>query len=209
MKGLVDYTSSSDNDNDSEEELNRDIKKHIKETQSPENKNSISGKGVKRKAREIDKYDTETETGSVLTPKVKTKKLPPLPLEFLELYQDERRKNYTKHIEDPLSHQGRTRAKPHVEGNWATHVYMEVVIPEDFKSLLRKMKNCAQNAASVANNDSKLHISLSRPLFLKYFQIEKFWENLRKGFENKKRNFTNDEKTRSFLALEVGGGVNE
>ncbi|CAG8605849.1 14073_t:CDS:2 [Cetraspora pellucida] len=234
MKGLVDYTSSSDND--SEEELNRDIKKHIKETPSSENKNIISGKGVKRKAKDIDKYDTETETGSVLTPKVKTKKLPPLPLEFLELYQDERRKNYTKHIEDPLSHQGRTRAKPHVEGNWATHVYMEVVIPEDFKSLLRKMKSCAQNAARETSfkffendmissvdsqkivNDSKLHISLSRPLFLKYFQIEKFWENLRKGFENKKRfslsfseisHFTNDDKTRSFLALEVGGGVNE
>ncbi|RIB09282.1 hypothetical protein C2G38_280009 [Gigaspora rosea] len=255
MKGLVDYTSS-DSDN---EELDYDInqsKKH-KETPYSEKNNE------KRKAEETDKpVETNKKRGSVLTPTVTTKKLPPLPLEFLELYQDERRKNYTKHIEDPSSHQGRVRTKPHVEGNWATHVYMEVVIPEDFKSLLRKMKICAQNAANddieiisyINNNhdyddyddnddyndnynnddaketnfrfpntqeisgDSKLHISLSRPLFLKYFQIERFWDNLRKGFEDKKRfslsfseisNFTNDEKTRSFLALEVGKGINE
>ncbi|CAG8769812.1 13559_t:CDS:2, partial [Gigaspora rosea] len=151
MKGLVDYTSS-DSDN---EELDYDInqsKKH-KETPYSEKNNE------KRKAEETDKpVETNKKRGSVLTPTVTTKKLPPLPLEFLELYQ---------------------------ETNFRFPNTQEI------------------------SGDSKLHISLSRPLFLKYFQIERFWDNLRKGFEDKKRNFTNDEKTRSFLALEVGKGINE
>ncbi|CAG8666834.1 26197_t:CDS:2 [Gigaspora margarita] len=177
MKGLVDYTSS---DNDSEE-LDYDINqsKKYKEIPCSENNNE---KGVKRKAEETDKpVETNKKRGAVLTPTVTTKKLPPLPLEFLELYQDERRKNYTKHIEDPS------------------------------KTNLRFLQNNVTQSVNTQEifGDSKLHISLSRPLFLKYFQIERFWDNLRKGFEDKKRNFTNDEKTRSFLALEVGKGINE
>ncbi|CAG8452187.1 8426_t:CDS:2 [Racocetra fulgida] len=132
MKGLVDYTSSSDNDS---EELDYDInqsKKRIKETPGSENKNSVCGKGVKRKAE-----DTLSDD-----------------IEIISYIDDD---------DDDDVVEGETNCK---------FFNNDVTPPID---------------AQKTFNDSKLHISLSRPLFLKYFQIERFWENLRKGFENKKR----------------------
>ncbi|CAG8520577.1 27048_t:CDS:2 [Dentiscutata erythropus] len=211
MKGLVDYTSSSDND--SEEKSDHDINQSKKHKVTS---HSEKEKGVKRKAEESDKHvETNKKRGSVLTPTVTTKKLPPLPLEFLELYQDERQKNYTKHIEDPSNHQGRIRTKPHVEGFQVITSENENLDDLDDETNFKFFHN---DVTQPVNTPETLHISLSRPLFLKYFQIERFWDNLRKGFEDKKRfslsfseisHFINDEKTRSFLALEVGRGVNE
>ncbi|CAJ0747640.1 17917_t:CDS:2 [Entrophospora sp. SA101] len=169
--------------------------------------------------------------------KKKISSLPPLPTEFLQLYSDNK-----VHIDNPDEHQGRVRTKLHVEGNWATHVYMEVIIPEDFEDLLKNIK--IQSESFLNNNEKeikvfscleeeesellklldkdvlniKLHISLTKPIFLKYFQINGFWDNLKKGFKNKKKfeiafsklqNLTNNENTRSFLALEVDKGFDK
>ncbi|CAG8592435.1 8747_t:CDS:2 [Diversispora eburnea] len=170
----------------------------------------------------------------VIESNVKSKKLPPLPSEFLELYQDDERKKFKKYsttIPSPIT-SSIPQSHKNIEGNWATHVYMEVVIPDEFTELLRKIEKSVQNVIldddiysciDEINEDlpfknSKLHISLSRPIFLKYFQIDKFWDKLRKGFEDQKK-FTlsfsgieylvNDAKTKSFLTLEVGKGIYE
>ncbi|CAG8518478.1 2641_t:CDS:2, partial [Acaulospora colombiana] len=190
MQGLVDYDSSNSEDDN---EIN-DVYVADKNNKN-ENERRIEDKVRGSLAYYVSSPYHLPVIKKMLVPILEsssTKKLPPLPPEFLNLYQDK------KYIENPELHQGRIRTKPHVEGNWATHVYVEVTLPDEFVDLICKIKTCAQNIVGDGINvysciedsdkeDSKLHISLTRPIFLKYFQIEKFWDGLRKGFENRKR----------------------
>jgi hypothetical protein len=46
--------------------------------------------------------------------------LPPLPSILTDLYKDRERPP-----DNPEHHQGRIRARPHVDGSWPVHVYLE------------------------------------------------------------------------------------
>jgi hypothetical protein len=68
------------------------------------------------------------------------------------------------------------------------------------------------------NIESDPHISLSRPLFLKQHQLDSFASLLKKNLANEKAftisfaqisQLTNDDKTRSFITLEIGQGYSE
>ncbi|KAL1916928.1 uncharacterized protein VTP21DRAFT_5125 [Calcarisporiella thermophila] len=172
--------------------------------------------------------------------KAPSKKLPPLPANFLNIFSDRDRRK----LDDPALHQGRIRSVPFVEGNWATHVYAKIRLQPDALDHLHLVVERAQNTSAsihsliggydesteiieaeekkeIRNNkdvNNSLHISLSRCVFLKQFQIEPFVRSLRKPLERKGRfsiNFTrlscfvNDEKTRSFIGLEVGSGFDD
>jgi hypothetical protein len=100
-------------------------------------------------------------------------------------------------IDDPALHQGRIRATPHVDGQYAAHIYIPLVIHpktalysllEEVLSVTKAMVPAAHNIGEIEscnrNNGGamvsttrtarELHLSLSRPIFLRAHQREEF-----------------------------------
>lgn len=91
-------------------------------------------------------------------------------------------------VDDPALHQGRVRTVPHVEGQYATYIYVSLVL--DHKDALYTLVEDALTLAKIhvpslhtigrQEPDGikaarwELHISLSRPLFLRAHQREDF-----------------------------------
>ncbi|KAL0579141.1 poly(U)-specific 3'-to-5' RNA exonuclease [Marasmius crinis-equi] len=134
--------------------------------------------------------------------------------------------------DDPSQHQGRIRSTPHVEGQWAVHVYVSVMV-ERRSPLHQLIQDSLKTAKEVCpalqaipgledenggRKTSELHISLSRPIFVRAYQREEVKRSV-KHLAQSSRPFrasfssfsvlTNDEKTRTFVALDVGGGYPE
>ncbi|KZP06104.1 hypothetical protein FIBSPDRAFT_876858 [Athelia psychrophila] len=149
-------------------------------------------------------------------------------------------------INNPALHQGRVRSSPHVEGQWAAHIYVPVFVDagsalgrllDDVQLDAREMvpslieigvlegKDEVANDAGDAGKGRKkrrgereLHVSLSRPTYLRAHQredLKRAIKTVAKAHAPFKASFatfsalTNDEKTRTFLTLEVGAGHNE
>ncbi|GAA5877526.1 hypothetical protein JCM3774_005896 [Rhodotorula dairenensis] len=139
--------------------------------------------------------------------------------------------------DSPELHQGRTRAAPHVRGQWASHVYLELTPSAGLRKVLRKSYEAAVDSAAptgaaihsllpdastlpraadgAGGNDDALHLSLSRPLMLLTNQrddLRKAVARIADRFEARYASFgvlENDEKTRRFLGVEVGQGYAE
>ncbi|KAG5648388.1 hypothetical protein DXG03_004962 [Asterophora parasitica] len=137
-------------------------------------------------------------------PSLSSSMLSPLPIDRLEL------------------HQGRIRTNPHVEGQWVAHVYVSLVV--DRRSVLsRYMDDILTYSKTVSptlndfwsNEPSKkreLHISLSRPTYLRAHQredLKKVVKTLSETFPPFTLCFAtfseliNDERTRAFLTMEL------
>ncbi|KAG8928621.1 poly(U)-specific 3'-to-5' RNA exonuclease [Tulasnella sp. 419] len=149
-------------------------------------------------------------------------------------------------VDDPSKHQGRQRTRQHVEGQFAAHVYVSIQPNSETRTLLEKIVQEAQssvpeihtliNHASEVppsassteqeNDDPKpiqavapsLHISLSRPIYLRAHQREDLKRTVRVmasqfapfmvSFASLQL-FQNDEKTREFISIEIGAGHHE
>ncbi|CEP14315.1 hypothetical protein [Parasitella parasitica] len=107
-------------------------------------------------------------------------------------------------------HQGRVRSVPHQHNSWATYVYCKVDLSSEVQKLLPHLKE--------AELLPEHHISLSRPVYLQKHQLNSFKAAVRASLRNSSRFYisfaqvsqlTNDEKTRSFLTLEIGHGYNQ
>jgi hypothetical protein len=106
--------------------------------------------------------------------------------------------------------QGRIRTTPHKENSWAVHIYAIVNLKNEKLNILKNLNGI--------HEISEQHVSLSRCVFLKEHQLEPFSRNIQSCLSNIKRfkisfaqlaQLTNDEKTRSFLTLEIGQGYQE
>ncbi|KAF8312331.1 hypothetical protein DL93DRAFT_2126061 [Clavulina sp. PMI_390] len=136
----------------------------------------------------------------------------------------------TAPIDNPSLHQGRTRSQPHVEGNWATHIYVLLKLSSSHHPKLLKLLRRAVAAATrrvpqlhsfldssgdQGGNETELHISLSRPLFIREHQKDLVKGAVKQSASSKScfrasfasfTTFTNDDKTRAFLSVEIGAG---
>ncbi|KAF9016281.1 hypothetical protein BDZ89DRAFT_962045 [Hymenopellis radicata] len=130
-------------------------------------------------------------------------------------------------IDNPALHQGRVRSTPHVDGQWASHVYVSLKLSRrsSLYTLLNEVIHTARcdvptlNGFWVAEKAVELHVSLSRPIFLRAYQREDLKCAVKGLADKTARAFTlsfaaiaeltNDEKTRTFLAVEVGAGHEE
>lgn len=114
-------------------------------------------------------------------------------------------------------YQGRIRNFPHVEGSYATHVYVTVHLPEQARtSLACLVKQVALPLHALASSPKEgLHLSLSRTVAIRHLQISELVAKLKRALLRTERfimsfqgweAFVNDDGTRTFLAVPVSQG---
>ncbi|KAI0643076.1 hypothetical protein C8Q79DRAFT_1013049 [Trametes meyenii] len=158
-------------------------------------------------------------------PPKKLKKLPSLPAYLVPQVL----------ADNPALHQGRQRTTPHVEGQFAAYVYVPLIVEKGtrlhrllwriFTEAKRRVPTlypigfCHNSPAADPSLDGKpaieLHISLSRPTYLRAHQRAEFKCAVQKLAKSRGRflasfatlsELANDEHTRTFLTLEIGAG---
>ena len=85
-------------------------------------------------------------------------------------------------VDNPALHQGRIRSSPHVEGQWASFVYVPIVLGRDeyLAKLLTQIFDVAKQQVpnlhpiGLVEGEWELHVSLTRPTFLRSHQREEF-----------------------------------
>ncbi|XP_019636912.1 PREDICTED: U6 snRNA phosphodiesterase-like [Branchiostoma belcheri] len=177
-----------------------------------EHKNVVTVQNCKRKLDDHDEEDKDTKR--TRTQDLEKRTLPSVPADILQMFSDKRGMEGGK--DNPEEHGGRIRSFPHIAGNWATHVYVSFEPDSEFTDGVRHLLGCVESEVQL-QQAGEYHISLSRTVPLTYHWIQPFIDELRETLRHTKRFFctfqgaklyTNDEKTRSFLGLEVTGGHN-
>ncbi|XP_076878353.1 U6 snRNA phosphodiesterase 1 isoform X1 [Brachyhypopomus gauderio] len=120
-----------------------------------------------------------------------------------------------EHMDDRSQHGGRLRSFQHERGNWATYVYLPYEPEDVFLELLDElMRGAAAHGVPLIQAD-EFHISLSKTVVLRHHWIQPFVQSLRAGLAQCKRFvcsadklkvYSNHEKTRTFLGMEVSVG---
>ncbi|KAL6088766.1 hypothetical protein STEG23_028294, partial [Scotinomys teguina] len=117
--------------------------------------------------------------------------------------------------DDGTKHGGRIRTFPHERGNWATHIYIPYEAKEEFLELLDMLLPRAQAYVPRLVRMEDFHLSLSQSVVLRHHWIPPFVQMLRDHMASFQRFFftanqvkiyTNQEKTRTFIGLEVSSG---
>ncbi|XP_023549871.1 U6 snRNA phosphodiesterase [Cucurbita pepo subsp. pepo] len=157
--------------------------------------------------------------------------LPPPPLSLLDF------PNSTSALDDlPIGQAARVRSFPHVQGNYAVHLYIPVYIPTNARKevalFLKKLSKLVPALHLVdidipldilCKDDHKLeqalarefHISLSRTVPIRVHQIDSIVTMLRQKLQSQRRywidfskweTFVNDDLSRTFLSMEIIAG---
>ncbi|XP_048959930.1 U6 snRNA phosphodiesterase 1 isoform X2 [Canis lupus dingo] len=138
----------------------------------------------------------------------------PVPDSVLHMFLD----TEEEPVDDPEKHGGRVRTFPHERGNWATHVYVPYETREEFLDLLDVLLPHAQTYVPRLVQMEAFHLSLSQSVVLRHHWILPFVQALKDrmaSFQrffftaNRVKIYTNQEKTRTFIGLEVTSGHNQ
>ncbi|XP_051884156.1 U6 snRNA phosphodiesterase 1 [Pristis pectinata] len=144
-------------------------------------------------------------------PRVKAQRLP-VPESVMGMF-----KQLEEHVDDSSRHDGRIRSFPHQRGNWSTLVYLEYYPEEEFLELIDLLLTHLQTHGLPMTKITEFHISLSHTVVLRHHWINIFAESLKERMtffdrfyclSDKVKIYSNQEKTRTFLGLEVSAGSN-
>ncbi|XP_042196418.1 U6 snRNA phosphodiesterase isoform X2 [Callorhinchus milii] len=117
--------------------------------------------------------------------------------------------------DDSSKHSGRIRSFPHQRGNWSTLVYVDYNPEEEFVELTDLLLSHLLEVGASMTRMLEFHISLSQTVVLRYHWITPFVQSLKDLLSpydrfycvsDKVKIYCNQEKTRTFLGLEVSAG---
>ncbi|XP_051979203.1 U6 snRNA phosphodiesterase 1 isoform X2 [Xyrauchen texanus] len=173
-----------------------------------------------RKKRKPDTTETSSEPldhGSAKRTKDKaTHKTPRLPLP--ESVKEMFRESDDQLTDNSEEHGGRLRSFQHERGNWATYVFFTYNPEDSFLELLNEMMVVAASHGIPLTPSEEFHVSLSKTVVLRHHWIQPFIQSIRtmltpcrKFFcmADKLRVYSNAEKTRTFLGLEISSGTSQ
>uniref|UniRef100_A0A672NK74 U6 snRNA phosphodiesterase n=1 Tax=Sinocyclocheilus grahami TaxID=75366 RepID=A0A672NK74_SINGR len=118
-------------------------------------------------------------------------------------------------IEKSEEHAGRQRSFQHERGNWATYVFCPYDPEEAFLELLNEMMVVAAAHGIPLNLSEEFHVSISKTVVLRHHWIQPFIQSIQTGLTqsqkffclaDKLRVYSNVEKTRTFLGMEISTG---
>ncbi|KAE8609294.1 hypothetical protein XENTR_v10011768 [Xenopus tropicalis] len=160
---------------------------------------------VSYSSSEDDEGETTEPPGRFLPP------LPP-PTTVLRMFQD---REDDEGLDDRTKHGGRIRSFTHERGNWATYVYIPFQPQDEFLDLVDELLSVAAEHGVFLTKMSEFHISQSQTVVLRHHWINPFIESLKDKLHcmyrflciaDRIKVYTNQEKTRTFLGLEVSVG---
>ncbi|CAB3983844.1 U6 snRNA phosphodiesterase isoform X1 [Paramuricea clavata] len=174
----------------------------------------IDERGMKR-SRE-DEQDEVDVLGSSEAEKLSKIKLE-IPTGVLDMFKESDDSESSNNVPE---HQGRLRSFEHFPGNWATHIFVPFDLPESFPEFLTSLQKAWPREASELHmcDLHDFHVSISRTVPIRHHWIEPLKELLQRGFQGKRKFvcdfrkvgiYVNDEKTRTFVALDVIIGVSQ
>ncbi|XP_069755621.1 U6 snRNA phosphodiesterase 1 isoform X2 [Narcine bancroftii] len=126
-------------------------------------------------------------------------------------------KELEEDVDDSSKHDGRIRSFPHERGNWSTLVYLEYYPDEEFVELIDVLLTHLQTRRLPMTRVMEFHLSLSQTVVLRHHWISIFVESLKERMtlfdrfyclSDKVKIYSNQEKTRTFLGLEISVGSN-
>ncbi|XP_036367359.1 U6 snRNA phosphodiesterase-like isoform X2 [Octopus sinensis] len=160
---IVDYSGSSDSDLGDEE----DSKESCLKRKSP--CSATPEKEINNKRRHRDPL--------------------PLPDDIKNMFKEKE----ISIVDNPDFHEGRIRSFPHLAGNWATHVYIEVERNEHFAEIQRLLLSELEPFADF-KAFSQLHLSLSKTVPIRHHWIQPLTDSLSVSLQD---------AVRTFLSLQV------
>lgn len=216
LSNLVNYSdseteeeiNSNENQNGGSDQRENKLKNCPEEQKAKDNDLNDDGQtGITSKRRTS---DTDEET---VQKKAKKKSALPLPSSIGKMFG-----SVNNEIDESVTkHQGRKRTFEHVEGNWATYVFIPLIETTNVLLLYEKViklleTNDRINVKIHTFKPKNCHLTLSRTVPVRHYWMDSIYTMLKEKFGGQPKFFysisglevyTNDDKSRTFVSLKV------